>query len=120
MPILSEKKIVNLSKFDCVLIADDGSNLFFPMEGKVSPVFLREESGAMPYKGKNIKITKPRVSEIIGLPPQREDTVLIVTALVSSLCPERDDLFIVDEPVKESVSGKIVAFRSLCKPIKTL
>jgi len=54
----------------------------------------------------NIPLLMKSLEEVENLPVAKEDTVLIVSALVAQACPDRDDL-IVPNVVRDS-EGKII------------
>jgi hypothetical protein len=58
-----------------------------------------------------IPITRTIYGEIVGLPDPKENTIYIVSTLVAQACPNRDDLFIPNEVVRDD-SGKVIGCKS--------
>ena len=59
-----------------------------------------------------IKVTRQRFGEVIDLPPARVGTWLIVSRIVASALPERQDLLIPGPPVRDD-NGKVIGCRGL-------
>lgn len=59
-----------------------------------------------------IPVTETRFGEIEGLPEPREDAVFVVSSLVAGRVPNRKDVFIPNESVRDS-QGRIVGCKSL-------
>ena len=59
-----------------------------------------------------IPITTTSYGEVEGLPEPRANTIYIVSALVAQRCPDRDDVFIPNEAVRDD-KGRIIGCRSL-------
>lgn len=56
-------------------------------------------------------LTKTEYGEVEGLPPFKEGTYYIVSSLVKSACPNRADLLVPNELVRDE-QGKIVGCKS--------
>lgn len=61
-----------------------------------------------------IPVSKIVYSDIKGLWPQREDTIYIVSRMVADRCPDRQDLFVPNDFVKDEY-GNTIGCRSLTK-----
>lgn len=61
-----------------------------------------------------IPLTRTSYGEVYGLPAQKENTIYIVSTLVAQACPERDDLFIPNEIVRDT-NGKVIGCKSFGK-----
>lgn len=59
-----------------------------------------------------IPVTKTEFSEVEGLPAPQEGVIFLVSSLVASRCPDRDDVFIPNESVRDS-EGRIIGCKSL-------
>lgn len=59
-----------------------------------------------------IPVTKSVYGEVEGLPEPEEGTIYIVSALVAGRVPEREDVFIPNESVRDE-KGRIVGCKSL-------
>lgn len=62
------------------------------------------------------KICESVIGKIDGLPDKVEGTILIVPAIIyQSLYRTRDDLFVIDEPIRDE-GGKVIACQSFSRP----
>ena len=59
-----------------------------------------------------IPVTSTEYGEVEGLPAPEEGTVYVVSSLVASRVPERGDVFIPNESVRDE-KGRIIGCRSL-------
>lgn len=59
-----------------------------------------------------IPINKSRFGEVENLPEPQEGTIYIVSALTAQAVPERDDVFITDDAVRDE-QGRIIGCRAL-------
>lgn len=59
-----------------------------------------------------LPVTGTTYGEIEGLPAPEEDTIYIVSSIVASRCPDRTDVFIPNESVRDE-KGRIVGCKSL-------
>ena len=58
-----------------------------------------------------VPLTRTIYGEVVGLPQPKENTIYIVSTLVAQACPNRDDLFIPNEIVRDT-NGKIIGCKS--------
>ena len=78
----------------------------------------REYIGLEAYVGKEkIKTNLTTIHRVTGLPEPEENVIYIVSMLVY-LCmfKDRNDVFIVDEPVKDK-GKRVIASRALARPV---
>ena len=67
--------------------------------------------------GEEVRINKTELGGVVGLPEEKEDTIIIVSAIVGeALRGQRDDIYCVDEPIR--VNNRVVGCRSLAKVFK--
>jgi hypothetical protein len=59
-----------------------------------------------------IPINKSRFGEVENLPEPQEGTIFIVSALAAQAVPEREDVFITDDAVRDE-QGRIIGCRAL-------
>ena len=50
--------------------------------------------------------------DVIGLPEAQPETIYIVSALTAQACPERSDVYIVDNAVRDE-NGRIIGCRAI-------
>lgn len=56
--------------------------------------------------------TQTVYGEVIGLPEPKENTIYIVSAIVAKACPNRDDLVIPNETIRDA-NGIVIGCKSL-------
>lgn len=102
-------KIINLTPHEVMFILEDGKRVKIPASGKVARLTTSTkivgEVGGIP-------ITETVFGEIQDLPDPTPDEVYIVSSLVAGRVPDRRDVFIPNESVRDD-SGRIVGCRSL-------
>lgn len=59
-----------------------------------------------------IPVTTTVFGEVTDLPTKENDTIYIVSSLVAQRVPEREDVFIPNEPIRDE-EGKIIGCKSL-------
>lgn len=59
-----------------------------------------------------IPVSRTEYGAVEGLPAAMENTIYLVSSLVAARCPERDDVFIPNESVRDE-AGRIIGCRSL-------
>jgi hypothetical protein len=107
-------KIKNLSPHPIVLLGVE-----IPPSGVVARCEEKvEEIDRFEWDGKTIPVIKKTLGEVVNLPEPEEDTIFIVSLLVAEAVkkqfPDRKDIFVVGETVRDS-SGKIIGAISLAK-----
>lgn len=107
-------KIVNLTPHEINFIgADNQIALTVPPSGIVARACsTRHVDGAVNIDGVNIPINRTCFGNIVSLPEPEEGTIYIVSSITAQACPEREDVYIVDESVRDS-AGRIVGCRSI-------
>ena len=61
-----------------------------------------------------ITVNKTQYGEVEGLPAQEDGTIYIVSVLRAQAAPDRNDLYIVDDAVRDD-QGRIVGCRALAQ-----
>ena len=61
-----------------------------------------------------ITVNKTQYGEVEGLPAQEDGTIYIVSVLTAQAAPDRNDLYIVDDAVRDD-QGRIVGCRALAQ-----
>lgn len=107
-----ETKVLNLTPHDITIVFDDGSSLVFPPSGQLARVAVKTvRTGTLIVAGKEIPITHSEFGEAYGLPAPKEDTIYIVSLAVAKSAPERRDLYVPNEGVRDA-HGRTVAHQS--------
>lgn len=104
------KKILNLTPHS-ISFVDENGNVIRIVEpsGDVARLATRT---VVTGEYDSIPITETVYGEIQGLPDPIDDTIFIVSSLVAQRVPERDDVFIPNESVRDD-AGRIIGCRSL-------
>ena len=68
----------------------------------------REQTGTLDLgNGVQFPVNKSVYGEVVGLPAAEEGTIYVVSALTAQAVPERADVFIVDNAVRDE-AGRII------------
>ena len=105
------KKILNYTLHPITILTDEGA-INLPSHGQARCSTNRELIEYLEFEGAKVRINKTIFGEA-GLPVEREDTVIVVSAIVANVMRNkgRKDLMVVDSPVREG--HKIVGCRAL-------
>lgn len=109
------KKIIkNLTPHEITIVGENGEII---LSIKPEPISARAKAstvkvGAIEVEGKTIPLTTTKMGEVEGLPPEEKGTMLIVSRIVAEACPNRHDLVIPNESVRDD-KGRIVGVKSL-------
>lgn len=104
------KKFVNLTPHDVNFVTEDGIPLL-----TVEPcgIIARVSCKTMVIgKEDGIPITTNVYGDVEGLPDPETDTIYIVSALVAGRVPDRKDVYIPNEAVRDD-KGRIIGCKSL-------
>lgn len=102
--------IRNFTPHQVTLILPD-EELHFPSEG----VARVEASTQIAFRLGKIPLTSTVFGEVTGLPPETDSTWLIVSRVVASALPNRSDLLVPNELVRDD-QGRVIGCRSLEVP----
>ena len=101
-------KLVNLTPHEVCFITEKETITVEP-SGEVARVSCKTEQIGIVN---GIPVTGNVYGEVEGLPEQEANTLYIVSSLVAGRVPERDDVCIPNEPVRNE-KGQIVGCKSL-------
>lgn len=102
--------IKNLTPHTINFVSSEGYPIMdIKPEGTVARVSVRT---ATVGEIDGIPVTKSVYGEVMDLPEPEEGTIYIVSALVAGRVPEREDVFIPNESVRDE-KGRIVGCKSL-------
>ena len=108
------KKILNYTHHPITIFTQSGT-VEIPKHGMARASTIRTIADVINYNGTHIPINETQFGSVMGLPENEKGTIIIVSGITSAaLDDERDDLFVVDEPVRDS-RGKIIGCRALAK-----
>ncbi len=100
-------EIVNLTPHDVLVVDPDGSRRVFPSAGKARV----SESVSIVAEIDGIPLVEKRYLEATGLPPPRSGTLYVVSYYTRACCPDRDDLLIPHDLVRDG-AGNIIGCRA--------
>lgn len=90
-----------------VLVSDDIRYIITPCDTVARCTAKTETIGEI----NGIPMTRTSYGDVCGLPDPIPNTVFLVSTLVAQACPERDDLFIPNEIVRDE-NGKVIGCKS--------
>jgi len=108
-------KIVNLTPHELNLMPQgpDGPVVTIPPSGQVARCTTsRVQVGTITMDGIAIPVNRTQFGAVTGLPDPQPDTIFIVSSLVAQAVPDRQDVFIVDDTVRDD-QGRIIGARAL-------
>ena len=96
------KKILNYTRHLITIITDEGT-INIPSHGQARCSTSRQLIEYMECEGARIRINKTVFGAVEGLPEEREDTVIIVSAILANVMRSkgRTDLMVVDSPIRD-------------------
>ena len=99
--------IINLTPHDITIISAAGNSVF-PATGKVARVAVNSsEIGNVA----GIPVMKNFYSDVEGLPDPEKDTCYLVSKIVADAVPDRDDVLIPNDSVRDE-NGRIIGCRN--------
>jgi len=90
-----------------------GPVVTIPPSGQVARCATsRVQVDTITVDGVTIPVNRTQFGEVTGLPDPQPDTIYIVSAVVAQAVPDRTDVFIVDDAVRDE-QGRIIGCRAL-------
>ena len=108
-------RIVNLTPHALNLMpaGPTGPVVTIPPSGQVARCATsRVQVGTVTVDGIAIPVNRTQFGAVTGLPDPQPDTIFVVSALVAQAVPDRPDVFIVDDAVRDE-QGRIIGARAL-------
>ena len=106
-------KIVNLTPHALnFLDAENRIVLTVPSSGVARAAQRRESIGTIYADGVTLPVTRSVFGAVEGLPAEQDDVIYVVSALTAQAVPKREDVFIVDDSVRDE-NGRIIGVRGL-------
>jgi len=108
-------KIINLTPHPLNLMPEgsDGPMVTIPPSGLVARCAVdRVQVDTVAVDGIAVPVNQTRFGEVSDLPDPQPDTIYVVSALVAQAVPDRQDVFIVDDAVRDE-QGRIIGARAL-------
>lgn len=104
------KTIINLTPHAVSFINADGATV---LTVEASGTVVRVSARTVQTDTLNgLPVTQTEFGEVQDLPDQKDGTIYLVSSLVAQRVPDREDVFIPAESVRDS-AGKIIGCRSL-------
>ena len=109
----TEMKIVNLTPHALnFLDAENRVMLTVPSSGVARAAQRRESIGTIDTDGVTLPVTRSTFGAVEGLPAPEAGTIYVVSAITAQAVPEREDVLIVDDSVRDE-NGRIIGVRGL-------
>lgn len=106
-------KIINLTPHTLTFMNADNRVLFtVSSSGIARATQTRVCTGAIESNGFSIPVNASSYGEVSGLPDPEEGTIYIVSALTAQAVPERKDVFITDDAVRDE-QGRVIGCRAI-------
>ena len=108
-------RIVNLTPHPLNLMPEgpDGPTVTIPPSGQVARCATsRVQVDTVTADGITVPVNQTRFGEVSDLPDPQPDTIFVVSALVAQAVPDRQDVFITDDAVRDD-QGRIIGCRAL-------
>ncbi|MCY9577942.1 hypothetical protein [Paenibacillus alvei] len=102
--------IVNLTPHTINIMPDgtDGDVTSIPSSGEARATTTREHYGTI----NGIQVYRTKFGTVQGLPKPQKDTIFIVSSITAQAVPEREDVFIPDDIVRDE-QGRVIGCRAL-------
>ena len=107
--------IVNLTPHPINLMpaGPDGPTVTIPPSGLVARCAVdRVQVDTVTVDGVSVPVNKTQFGTVSDLPDPQPDTIYVVSALVAQAVPDRQDVFIVDDAVRDD-QGRIIGAKAL-------
>ena len=108
-------QIINLTPHELKLMPDGptGPVVTIPPSGQVARCTVdRVQADTVTVDGISVPVNQTRFGQVENLPEPKPDTIYIVSAIVAQATPERSDVFVVDDTVRDE-QGRIIGARAL-------
>jgi len=107
--------IINLTPHTLNLMpaGPDGPVVTIPPSGLVARCAVdRVQVDTVAVDGISVPVNQTRFGSVSDLPNPQPDTIFVVSALVAQAVPDRPDVFIVDDAVRDE-QGRIIGAKAL-------
>ena len=107
------QKIVNLTPHTINFVGQNNTIIAsIPSSGVARAAQRRKIVDIIEIDGISLPIARCTYGDVQGLPDPMADTIYIVSAITAQAVPERQDVFIVDDSVRDE-SGRIIGVRGI-------
>lgn len=107
------KIIINLTPHALTFL-DDANNvvLTVPSSGIARAAQTRVHVADVDIGGVSLSVHHSTYGAVEGLPEMQDGVIYVVSALTAQACPDRSDVFITDDPVRDE-AGRIIGCRGI-------
>lgn len=107
-------ELVNLTPHPVSIQPVDGPVFELPTAGPPARVVVSlDDLGTITTGGLQVRVTRtPSEGDVVGLPEPVQGRYLVVSRVVASACPHRDDLLFPDELIRDQ-DGKVIGCAAL-------
>lgn len=108
-------KIVNLTPHPLNFMPEgpDGSTVTIPPSGQIARCTVnRVQVDTIAIDGIAVPVNRTQFGAVTDLPDPQPDTIFVVSAVVAQAVPDRPDVFIVDDAVRDE-QGRVIGARAL-------
>lgn len=99
---------INLTPHQINIFNDEGVQInAFSSNGTARCATSTESDGVIG----GIPFTKTQMGDVVGLPAKQDGVLIIVSRIICAACPDRNDLVIVDQTVRND-KGQIIGCKS--------
>jgi hypothetical protein len=90
-----------------------GPTVTIPPSGQVARCAVdRVQVDTVTVNGVSVPVNQTQFGSVSNLPDPQPDTIFVVSALVAQAVPDRQDVFIVDDAIRDD-QGRIIGARAL-------
>lgn len=105
---MANTNIINLTPHTITIIRDGGENIVIPASGLARASQERVQVADI----NGIPVNRVIFGDVVGLPDPQPDTIFVVSSLTAQAVPDRQDVFITDEAVRDE-AGRVIGCRAL-------
>ena len=87
----------------------------FPSNGVARVTQYETLDTIIQLNGHNVELTKTNIGSVVGLPDEKEGTLIIVSSIVRQALPERNDLISPSNFVRNSISKQVIGCRNFTR-----
>lgn len=106
-------ELINLTPHPFVLV-DENNNTILELPPCDNPPRASEEREQIDIINDNIPVNTLVLGDVKNLPEPEENVSYIISRIVAEACPDRIDLYIPDETVRDE-EGRIIGCRALAQ-----
>lgn len=103
--------LVNLTMHEVVIYRESGGKIILPPDGCVARA---EQSSAVAAHVHGVPVVEMRFGAVSGLPEPKAGVFYVVSAITAQAAPDRDDLLMVADPVRDD-GGRIIGCRAFSR-----